>query len=83
MIFRRLWRCLVRWQRRLRSVCEVCADQEDYCDLDGYACPECCDHPDGFDPNEGNHCLHCGFDGSEHLMAQAYDRYKDFQKYGA
>jgi hypothetical protein len=47
---------------------------------DGEACPECCEHE--FDPGEGYHCLSCGLDGSEDVMADAYDRAKDRMKYG-
>jgi hypothetical protein len=43
---------------------------------------EPCDHPDGFDREEGNTCLICGYDGSEDIMADAYDRAKDMRKYG-
>ncbi len=43
-------------------------------------CQQCCEHE--FDPNEGWHCLECGKDGSEEMMAAAYDRAKDLRKYG-
>ncbi len=43
-------------------------------------CEECCEHD--FDPDEGNMCLSCGQDGTEDVMSAAYDRAKDYQKYG-
>ena len=46
----------------------------------GDICQECCEHE--FDADEGYTCLGCGLDGSEDVMAAAYDRAKDFRKYG-
>lgn len=45
-----------------------------------YGCTECCDHE--YDADEGFMCLGCGKDGTEHVMARAYDRAKDLRKYG-
>lgn len=46
-------------------------------------CAECdgtgivvCEHPDGFDPDEGHMCLACGYEGAEDVFADAYDRWK-------
>lgn len=39
-----------------------------------------CEHD--FDPDEGFHCMNCGKDGTEEVMSRAYDRAKDFRKYG-
>jgi hypothetical protein len=41
-------------------------------------CQSCCDH---LDMDEG-YCLDCGKDRTEELSALAYDRAKDFRKYG-
>lgn len=41
-------------------------------------CEDCCEHGD---MDEG-YCLDCGADRTEELSALAYDRYKDFMKYG-
>lgn len=50
-----------------------------YCEIDdGSICPECCDHGDVDDCQ----CLDCGTDLTEELSTRAYDRAKDFQKYG-
>lgn len=43
-------------------------------------CQECCEHD--YAAGEGYHCLNCGKDGSEDVMADAYDEYKDHMKYG-
>lgn len=37
-----------------------------------------CEHQD----MEEGHCLDCGLDRTEELSALAYDRAKDFRKYG-
>jgi len=43
-------------------------------------CEECCDHSDiCYDERI---CLCCGKDLTEDLSAKAYDRYKDYMKYG-
>lgn len=57
-------------------VCEVCHRQYD----SKYSCPDCCEHEP--DAAEGFHCLNCGKDCSENVMAAAYDRAKDQRKYG-
>ncbi len=57
--------------------CEECGD-EIHSDYD--SCTQCCDHEP--DSEEGFHCLICGKDCSEDVMARAYDRAKDFYKYG-
>lgn len=33
-----------------------------------------CEHE--FDPNEGFHCLNCGLNGTEEILAKAYDKIK-------
>lgn len=55
--------------------CEECG--ESYYE---HGCQECCDHEP--DADEGFHCLLCGKDCSESVMSRAYDRAKDFRKYG-
>lgn len=57
--------------------CSFCEDKQE---LNGEPCEECCDHE--FDPDEGFCCLNCGKDGTEDVMSAAYDRAKDFIKYG-
>lgn len=59
------------------SCCEECNEP---IALKGYDCQECCDHEP--DEDEGYHCLRCGMDCSEDVMAAAYDRAKNFRKYG-
>ena len=56
--------------------CDSCGKIGVYLDI----CESCCTHE--FDPDEGYHCLACGKDGAEEVMSAAYDRYKDFKKYG-
>lgn len=41
-------------------------------------CFHCCDHQD----LENMHCIDCGADRTEEIMSRAYDRAKDFRKYG-
>lgn len=57
--------------------CDVCgcANNSEY----GDTCRSCCEHGD---IDEG-HCLECGGDFTEELMAAAYARAKDARKYGA
>lgn len=51
------------------------------CNIDkDEACEECCDHSD-IEYDEGC-CLICGKDLTEELSARAYDRWKDYNKYG-
>lgn len=57
--------------------CVVCKDREL---PDGEGCEECCDHD--YDSSEGYHCLNSGKDGSEDVMAAAFDHAKDLAKYG-
>jgi hypothetical protein len=58
--------------------CEACKDSGVL--PDGSGCRDCCEHE--IDPDEGYTCLNCGYDGSGDYAAAAYDRYKDFMKYG-
>jgi hypothetical protein len=57
---------------RLQCGCDVVTDKP---------CEKCCDHTE-IDHDEGNHCLACGTDMTESVMAAAYDRAKDARKYG-
>lgn len=57
--------------------CETCGEPPA---IAYYECQDCCEHE--FDADEGYHCLSCGLDGSEDVAAAAYDRMKDFAKYG-
>lgn len=50
------------------ELCELTERPLDECD-----CEHCCDHADMDD----GHCLDCGADRTEDLMAAAYDRAKD------
>jgi hypothetical protein len=64
-------------KRKTDDICEECKEP---IALAGYSCQSCCEHE--FDADEGYHCLNCALDGSEDVMAAAYDRAKDFRKYG-
>lgn len=57
------------------NICEDCGEKYEH-----YGCENCCNHD--FDPDEGYICLNCGKDGAEEVSSRAYDRYKDFIKYG-
>ena len=46
----------------------------------GNFCRWCCEHEP--DADEGFMCLLCGKECAEDVMARAYDRAKDLQKYG-
>lgn len=43
-------------------------------------CEDCCEHLDI--ERDERCCLDCGKDLTEHLSGLAYDRYKDFRKFG-
>lgn len=53
--------------------CEVCGEK---CEQE--VCPKCCDHSD----IDNFYCLNCGADRTEDMMSRAYDRAKDYWKYG-
>lgn len=57
---------------------ETPPEDEHECGTDDSVCPECCEHDDIGDFT----CLICGDDRTEDLMAEAFDRAKDFAKYG-
>lgn len=50
--------------------CDAC-DGEGNC-ADGSACQGCCDHSD----KDGFQCMICGFDCTEDMVSDAYDRAK-------
>lgn len=52
--------------------------EEHECGKDDEVCEECCEHDDMDD----FYCCNCGKDCTEDIMARAYDRAKDFAKYG-
>lgn len=59
--------------------CEECGeDTSDQPDGYDHYCMECCEHGD----THKGHCLDCSKDLREDIMAAAYDRAKDFRKYG-
>ena len=62
---------------QIPSSCEHCGKP---CEPSFEVCEECCEHE--FDADEGFHCLSCGKNGYEEMMAMAYDRAKDARKYG-
>lgn len=59
---------------RMIQAQHVCGTEDQYDSI----CKECCEHGD----MEEGYCLICGTDRTEELSAMAYDRYKDFIKYG-
>ena len=52
--------------------CQDCDEDNDV------TCEDCCDHSDC----DEHCCLICGKDMTEDFAARAYDRYKDYMKYG-
>jgi hypothetical protein len=52
--------------------CQDCDEDNDI------VCEDCCDHSDC----DSHCCLICGKDMTEDFAAKAYDRYKDYMKYG-
>lgn len=69
------------WKRRylLKNAEHICEDCNNKW-IGQYGCPVCCEHEP--DPDEGYHCLSCGKDCSADVAAEAYDRWKDYRKYG-
>jgi hypothetical protein len=64
-----------------KNKCTECGDEFICVDWDNdIVCEDCCDHGD-ICPDE-RICLVCGKDLTEDLSAKAYDRYKDYMKYG-
>lgn len=60
---------------KARPKCDDCGDPLG--DSSGDYCQDCCEHGD----TDCGHCLDCGKDCTEDMMAAAYDRAKD-AKYG-
>jgi hypothetical protein len=73
------YRAILRAKRKEKddaATCDVCdAKTGNY--MQAY-CSDCCEH------GEFDHgiCMDCGLDCTEEMAAAAYDRAKDFQKYG-
>lgn len=61
------------------QLCHIARSKaEGECPDDGEVCESCCEH----DELDCGHCLDCGADRTEDMMAAAYDRAKDARKYG-
>jgi hypothetical protein len=71
---RSAWFAERRANKRARALCTGCGIKTGGPDI----CENCCEHGD----MDRGTCLDCGADRREDLMAQAYDRAKDIQKYG-
>lgn len=61
--------------RAKKETCEECGEE---IAVKGYSCQECCEHQD----MDVGQCMDCGADRTEEMSAMAYDRAKDFRKYG-